>query len=141
MDKLMQNVRSNDDSGIFDDDLVEIYLATPERNFFKICVNPNGAVYDTTYDITLINRDSMGILWNPGVKAVVKKYPDRWEADIMIPTDDFGKLGPTRTYPWGMNVCRTRISSRGVKNQINYSIAPTGGPYKDQKYWAKIWMR
>ncbi len=142
MDKLVRKCTAKDDRSIFEDDLVEVYLDTPERSYFKICVNPNGAVWDETTDISIINRDSMGILWNPGVKAVVKTYPDRWEVEMMIPTKDFGKLGPTSQYPWGINICRTRISTLGFSGQKGYCIAPTGdGGYRNQRCWARMWVR
>ena len=142
MDKIVKKCTANDDKAIFEDDLVEIYLDTPEKSYFKIAVNPNGAIWDETTDVTIINRDSMGFFWNPGIKAVVKTYPDRWEVELMIPTADFGKMGPTMQYPWGLNICRTRISSLGFSRQKAYSIAPTGSnPYRAQKFWAKMWMR
>lgn len=141
MDRIMRKCTLNDVSDIFNDDLVEVYLDTPERSYFKICINPNGAIYDESTDASIINRDTMPVMWNPGTKASVKIHPDRWEVEILIPTTDFGKLGPTKQYPWGINICRTRINSLGVQNQKNYSIAPTGGSYREQKYWARLWMR
>ena len=142
MDKIVRKCKTNDDKSIFEDDLVEVYLDTPERSYFKVCVNPNGAIWDETTDISLINRYSLDILWNPGVKAVVKTYPDRWEVEIMIPTGDFGKLGPTVQYPWGLNICRTRISTLGFRGQRGYCITPVGDSgYRTQKHWAKMWMR
>ena len=142
MDKIARKCKARDDRSIFEDDLVEVYLDTPERNYFKIAVNPNGAIWDETTDVSIINRDSMGILWNPGTRAIVKSYPDRWEVEIMIPTGDFGKLGPTMQYPWGLNICRTRISSLGFSRQKGYCITPMGNnPFKTQKHWARMWMR
>ena len=141
MDKLAAACRKNDDKGIFSDDLVEIYIDTPERNYFKVCVNPNGVIWDECTDVTIITRDTLPILWNPGTRAAVRKYADRWEVEVVIPTADFGKLGPTRQYPWGLNICRTRVVDRGVKNAQSFAIAPTGGPYRTQKYWARIWKR
>ncbi len=142
MDKIVAKCKSKDDRAIFEDDLVEIYLDTPERSYFKVCVNANGAVWDETTDISIINRDTLPILWDPGTQAVVRRYPDRWEAEIMIPAKDFGKLGPTKEYPWGVNVCRTRISTRGYNKQKCSSIAPVGdGGYRNQKCWARMWVR
>ena len=141
MDKLAADCRKNDDPGIFSDDLVEIYIDTPERSYFKVCVNANGMIWDECTDTTIITRDTLPGLWNPGTRAAVKKYADRWEVEVVIPTADFGKLGPTRQYPWGLNICRTRVVDRGVKNAQSFSLAPTGGPYKTQKFWARVWKR
>ena len=141
MKELVAKCTKKDDSSIFNDDLVEIYIDTPERNYFKICVNPAGTIWDESTDTAIVSRDTLPILWNPGTKAAVKKYSDRWEVEVIIPTADFGKTGPTRQYPWGVNVCRTRIAGRDFGRQQNFSIAPTGASYKLQKYWARIWSR
>lgn len=101
MGELAANCATNDDVSIFQDDVIEVYLNTPERSYFKIVVNPNNAVWDESTDVAIIDRDTPPILWNPGVKAAVKKLPDRWTVEILIPTKDFGQLGPTKEYPWG----------------------------------------
>ena len=128
---------SGDDSKIFEDDVVEVYLNTPEHSDFKIVVNSNGVIYDESTDAAIVDRDTLPILWNPGVKAVVRKYPDRWEVEIEIPTADFGTLGPTKQYPWGIQIGRTRMPGGGKA----YSIAPTGGAYRIQPKWGNLWVR
>jgi len=139
MDEIKADCTVNDDFGIFQDDVVEVYVNTPERSYFKIVVNPNGAVWDETTDVAVIDRDTLPILWNPGVKVALKKFPDRWTVEIMIPTKDFGKLGPTKTYPWGIQVGRTRFTGGAVDA---WAIAPTdGGPYRTLNRWGNLWMR
>ena len=137
MDRIMRKCTLTDVSDIFNDDLVEVYLDTPERSYFKICVNPNGAIYDESTDISIVSRDTMPVMWNPGTKASVKIHPDRWEAEIEIPTADFGMLGPTKQYPWGIQIGRTRMHGGGKA----YSIAPTGGAYRIQSKWGNLWVR
>jgi len=135
MDQLKAECTVNDDFSIFSDDVIEVYINTPERSYFKIVVNTNGAIWDETTDVVIIDRDTLPILWNPGVKAAVKKFPDHWAVEIMIPTKDFGKLGPTKTYPWGIQV------GRGGRMPA-WTLAPTsGGPYKTMNRWARLWMR
>lgn len=141
MDKLEANCTKHDDNGIFSDDLVEVYLDSPERSYFKIAVNSNGVLFDTSTDVSIITRDTLPDLWESGTKVCVEKYDDRWEMEMKIPTEDFGKLGPTRQYPWGINICRTRIADLGVRNQRCSSIAPTGDSFKLQKCWGQIWAR
>lgn len=138
MDKLKAGCKINDDGGIFNDDVVEIYVNTPERSYFKIAVNPNGAVWDESTDVAIIDRDTLSILWNPGVKAAVKKYPDRWTVEVMIPTKDFGGLGPSKEYPWGIQVGRTRFSGGSPEA---WAIAPVNGPYATLNRWGNLWMR
>jgi hypothetical protein len=109
MDKMVAKTKDNDDRGIYKDDYVELVIETPGHSYFRIAVNPNGAILDESQDPTIIERDTLPLLWNPGIKTVVKKEKDRWTAEIMIPVKDFGKIGPTEAYPWGINVCRNRM--------------------------------
>ena len=51
------------------------------------------------------------LVWNPGIQAAVKKVDAGWTLELLIPTRDVGELGPTKAYPWGVNVCRTRRAS------------------------------
>lgn len=105
----------------------------------KVVVNPNGAVSYGTTDLVIIDRDTLPILWNPGTKAAVKKFADRWTAEIMIPTGDFGQLGPTQEFPWGIQVGRTRFT--GGTSEA-WAIAPTsGGPYRTLNRWGNLWVR
>jgi hypothetical protein len=75
------------------------------------------------------------------VKAVVKKYADRWEAEIMIPVKDLGQLGPTQEFPWGILVGRTRMLGGGPASHVGYSITPTGGAYATLPKWGKLWVK
>ena len=138
MHELRAGCRANDDPSIFDDDVVEVYINTPLRSYFKIAVNPNGAIWDESTDVTIIQRATLPILWNPGTKAMVKKYDDRWTVEIMIPTQDFGAIGPSQTYPWGIQVGRTRFTGGEPES---WSIAPTGGPYATLNRWGNLWIR
>ena len=135
MDKIKAAVKHNDDARIFDDDVIEVYINTPERSYFKIAVNPNEAVWDESTDQSIIERDTLEELWNPGTKAVVKKYADRWTVEMRIPTKDFGKTGPTKQYPWGINVARTRFTEG-----MEWSSLGTGpGPYARMTQWGNLW--
>ena len=139
MDEIKADCKANDDFGIFEDDVVEVYVNTPERSYFKIVVNTNGVIWDESTDVAIIDRDTLPILWNPGVKAAVKKLTGRWTVEVMIPTKDFGKLGPTQTFPWGIQVGRTRFTGGHTQP---WAIAPTsGGPYRTLNRWGNLWMR
>lgn len=140
MDAIVASTKLNDDFGIFQDDVIEIYLDSPERSYFKIAVNANGAIWDESQDQSIISRDTLPELWNPGTQAIVKKYADRWEVEIRIPCADLGVLGPTKEYPWGLQIGRTRIANLGFDKQTAYSIAPTGGAYSILSKWARMWI-
>ncbi len=138
MDKLKADCKLNDKFEIFNDDVVEVYINTPEKSYFKIVVNPNVAIWDESTDVSIVDRDTLPVLWNPGTKAVVKKYNDRWTVEIMIPTKDLGNLGPSKEYPWGIQVGRTRFT--GGKSE-DWAIAPTGGAYATLNRWGELWMK
>jgi len=139
MAELKADCRTGDDPSIFEDDVIEVYVNTPERSYFKVVVNPNGAIFDETTDVALIDRDTLPILWNPGTKAAVKKFADRWTVEIMIPTGDFGQLGPSQDFPWGIQVGRTRFTG-GTREA--WALAPTsGGPYRTLNRWGNLWVR
>jgi hypothetical protein len=137
MAKVKADAVIKDVPAIFDDDVIEFYVNTPERSFFKIVVNPNGTIWDETQDVTLIDRDTLPLLWNPGTQAVVKKYDNRWEVEMMIPTADLGKTGPTKKDPWGVQVGRTRFTASGAES---FRLAPGGGRYDTQNQWGNLWM-
>jgi hypothetical protein len=123
------NTEKHDDFGIFNDDVVEIYIETPKRSYFKVVVNANGSIWDESQDVAIVTRDTTPTLWEPGVEAGVKRHADKWTAEIMIPTADLGELGPTAEHPWGINVCRTRCASG--EGQEWFAAAPTDGkPYR-----------
>ncbi len=139
MDKLKADCKLNDTFSIFDDDVVEVYVNTPERSYFKIVVNPNGAIWDESTDVSIVDRDTLPILWNPGTKAVVKKEKDRWMVEIMIPTKDFGKNGPTEAHPWGIEVGRSRFAA-GCGG-VAQSIAPTASSYATLNRWGNLYLK
>lgn len=138
MPQLKADCKINDDRDISRDDAIEVYVNTPERSYFKIVVNPNNAVWTESTDVAIIERETLPILWNPAVESVAQQFDDRWTVEIKIPTDDFGKLGPSKTFPWGIQVGRTRFTA-GAKNA--WAIAPTDGPYKTMNRWGNLWVR
>ncbi len=137
MDELKADCTRRDDFSIFNDDVVEVYLNTPRRSYFKIVVNPNNSVWTESTDVAIINRDTLPILWNPDVESVVRRMDDRWTVELRIPTEDFGDLGPSREYAWGLQVGRTRFTAQTSSSQ---AISPTFGAYATMNKWASIWL-
>ena len=135
MGKIKAETKLNDTAKIFDDDVVEVYINTPDRSYFKIVVNPNGAVWDESTDVSIIERDTLGILWNPGIKANVKKFDNRWTVELMIPTKDFGKNSPTEQFPWGIQVARTRFA----EGYEEWALGPGLGAYAEVNLWGNLW--
>lgn len=137
MDKLRAVTEIPDAPSIFDDDVIELYLNSPERSFFKIVVNPKGAIWDETQDVTLIDRDTLPILWNPGTRVRVTVFEDRWEMDLCLPIADLGKTMPSKDTPWGCQVARTRFADEPYED---FRLAPGSGRYDTQNQWANIWI-
>ena len=137
MDKLKANTKLSDSISVFEDDVIEIYINTPEHSYFKIVVNPEEALWDETSDVSIIERDTLPILWNPGTKAVVKKYDDRWTVELMVPTKDFGLIGPTKQYPWGIQVGRTRLT----EGREVWALGIGPGSYSTLNQWGNLWVK
>ncbi len=128
MASLAAKCNTPDNSSIFNDDVVEIYIETPQRSYFKIVINPNGTLFDECTDTEIAARETKPVMWTPGIKAAAKKGKDSWSVEIAIPLKDFGSIGPSRAHPWGINVCRTRFAGGKLET---FALSPTGGRYAD----------
>jgi len=100
--------------------------------------NPNGAIWDESTDVTIVDRDTLPVLWNPVTRATVKKFADRWTVGIVIPTRDFGKNPPTEAKLWGIQIGRTRFAG-GAGSAV--SQAPTAGPYATLNRWGNLYVK
>ncbi len=125
MEKLVEETRVFDTSGIFNDDHVTICINTPEKNWFEVTVNPALAIYDECRDLEVINRVALPILWTPGTKGHVKKLAHRWELEVAIPTGEFGHAGSSPRFPWGINVRRVRRAGGQPEQQALTPAAPS----------------
>ncbi|MFA7160375.1 MAG: DUF4838 domain-containing protein [Kiritimatiellia bacterium] len=139
MDKLKADCALKDTFSIFDDDVVEVYVNTPERSYFKVAVNPNNVIWDESTDATIVERDTLPILWNPGTQSAVKKYDDRWTVEIMVPARDLCSKPPSEATPWGIQVGRTRFT--GGMGATAHSIAPADGPYRTLNKWGDLYVK
>lgn len=138
MNKIRAKADKPDDQGIFNDEAIEFYIETPERSYFKIAINPNGAVYDTCSDPSIAAKATLPVLWQSGAKVCAKKSRDKWELEIILPTKDFGSGKMTRQYPWGINVCRARHVN-GMNRDL-YAISPTGGGFANLTKLANLYQ-
>ena len=140
MNELKAGCRKNDSNNIWRDDRLEIFLDTPGRSYFHIVVNTNGAVLDRSTDQTIVARDTLPILWNPDIKTTIRKYDDRWEALICIPTKDFGGKKPSKQFAWGLDIFRTRMAGANNRTPTVSALAPVGpGAFARQQRWGIIY--
>ncbi len=119
------------DSGIWNDDTLEVRLETPKGYRIFLAVNPNGALFSkvVTPDVT-----EVASAWRPD-DICVKKFPDRWYVEMRI--SNIGKM-PTKAIPWGFNVCRDR---RAGPVEEAYALSPTGGRFNQPSKYANLWNR
>ena len=133
MSEITAKCVKNKDRSIFDDDNIEVYIATPEYSYFKITSNLNGVICDESTDPMIIARDTLPMLWVSGAKTAVKKLSDSWIIEFAIPTADFGKTRPSSNFPWLIQVSRTRV--RNGKFLPPQALAPTGKGFNDFTRW------
>ena len=93
-------------------------------------------IWDECTDVTIITRDTLPILWNPGTRAKGNKYADRWEVEVVILTADFGKLGPTRQYPWGLN-----MRGSGRREAVFFQVPGQSGTVREYRKGNRIFRK
>ena len=85
-------------------------------------------------------RDTLPLLWNPAIRTTIRKYDDRWEALICIPTKDFGGKKPSKQFAWGIDIFRTRLAGNDTKTPTVSALAPVGpGAFARQQRWGIIY--
>jgi hypothetical protein len=119
MEKLQTPVLQKDSMDIFNNDTIEIYIETTQASYYKIVIDSNGNIYDECTDAAI----GKGVKWDSQTEATVKKYPDRWTAEIFIPMKNLKGTVPSDTYPWGINVCRARMTTKPIELS---ALSPTG---------------
>ncbi|HWL54809.1 MAG TPA: hypothetical protein VNQ90_20370 [Chthoniobacteraceae bacterium] len=113
-----------DSESIYDTDLVELFMETPERSTFIVAVNPEGAIYDKCTDSRVVENP---VSWSAGWKVATRKGGDRWTVELFIPKESLaGAAPPTADAPWGVNIGRTRFLSGKAHNS---AISPTQGGF------------
>lgn len=138
MAKLASGVKLPDDKGIFSDERIEVYFNSPRRSWFQVVANSEGAIYDRSFDLDLSQNHKDSLLWSPGAKASVKRFDDRWELELMIPTDGFTRPYPIVKTAWGVNVVRC-----GKDNAAVSALAPEAGcfPKVQPSKWFRVWRK
>jgi len=96
MDKI-KAILSGRDSPVWQDDDVVLVLCPKAGSFYKIEVNPIGAIYDWK------NGDAQ---WNGNwvVKTSIEK--DKWIVEMAISFDDLDIVLPEANSIWRVNFCR-----------------------------------
>ena len=141
---LNRNATQAGSTDIRQGDFVEILLETPSHSYYRITVNPAGALEDA---------DCAGGVepqWSSGAAAAVHVGEDYWSVEVRVPvagenarTIDplIGVSGnmPTQLFPWYFNVVRQRARN-GIVERL--AFFPTGTnvfevPGKFAEMWSK----
>lgn len=130
MKKIVVGTRENEDSNLWNGDVVEVYLDTPIHSYYQIAINPAGIIVD------LDRRDGkLNSIWSSEAKVAAYAGDTFWSVEIRIPTGDNDMGGidplkkvegrkPTEAAPWYFNVCRQRY--RDGKEVEDTAFSPTG---------------
>ncbi len=128
----MQNLNiattNNDDPAMFKGDYVELLLETQGHSYYRIAVNPAGAVFDADM------KNGTNPAWSSSAQIAVFKGDTFWSVEMRIPfgnmtaggvdpTKSVEGLQPSELYPWAFNVCRQRVSGTETERS---AWSPTG---------------
>lgn len=126
MDKLAGSKLPRDTRGIFRGDFVEVRLETPQGIRPHIAVNADGSILDES---PTANAADLPHFYKVDDFAV-KKYPDRWTAEIVIDAKTLGAGAemPSKSSPWGIGINRQRSAGNTVEH---YMLTPSGSDFQD----------
>jgi hypothetical protein len=135
MEKLREKCNMRDSASIYSDDTVEIHLETPNGIRPKIVVNPAGTILD---ECITANAADLPEFYTVN-DVTVKKYPDCWTVEMKIDAKTISGERPTKTYPWGVNICRQRLAGNTPEF---YMLSPSKTKkFKDMKSMGNLFLR
>ena len=113
---------------VWDGDAVEILLETQDHAYYQIAINPAGSIAEAD------RRMDVNTNWQSGARVATHIGEGFWSVEIRIPAAGQGAAAtdpmrgvsgtmPTTTYPWYMNVCRSRPRAGGGELS---AFSPTG---------------
>ncbi|MCA1810060.1 MAG: DUF4838 domain-containing protein [Lentisphaerae bacterium] len=121
-----------DDYGIWEGDVVEILLETPENSYYQIAANALGSVAD-------LDRGAGGLSAATGwdaqaaVAGSIDEAAGTWSVEMRIPFTPSSQdplhevIGPppSKGKPWHFNVCRQRARNQRAELEMS-AFSPTG---------------
>lgn len=135
MDKIRALCTRHDQSGMWDDDCVEIFLNPdpddPTKSYHYI-VNSKGAVWDGRLGFATEPAER----WNGSATAAARLEATRWRVSVTIPFADLGIAAPAPGLRFRANVYRTRwvggsleSSAWAPTNHPDYSVSKRYGSF------------
>lgn len=124
MDKLRAVCTTHDQSGLWDDDCVEVFLNPDPNDTRKSChyiVNSKGAVWDGRLGFAA----EPGATWNGTAQVATQVEAKRWRVTLTIPFADLGIAAPTPGQAVKANIYRTRWVDGALESS---AWTPTNNP-------------
>ncbi len=119
-----------DDTSIWEGDVIDLLIETQNHSYYQIAINPNGLVAD------LFRAPGKGgareIGWTSHAKVETEKGEDFWRIKVRLPivgdesVDHLNNIigqKPTQMHPWHIQIGRTRIRGDGTRI---FTFSPTG---------------
>ena len=116
MDKIHAGKRKKDDSSIWKDNSVEIFLnpSGDKKHYYHFTINSEGALSDAASEKKGASQIE-NLKWNSNADYKVLKNNKNWILEIAIPLKSLGKI--KEQFP--ANFCRSRVLS-GEKDYVVY---------------------
>ncbi|MCA1810214.1 MAG: hypothetical protein LC725_12330, partial [Lentisphaerae bacterium] len=133
-----------DNLNLWNGDLVEILLETPDHSYYQIAVNPMGSTFESNRGADVGNDPRC---WD--AQAVIAVHVDTesgiWSLEARIPfnpnsNDPLRGISgppPSEATPWFFNICRQRIRDSKQASELS-AFSPTGGGFHNILKFAKL---
>ena len=131
--KLLRSARDREDTALFNEDNVELFLQPLGTAYYHIGIGAGSALFDSVHPTGEARESSTE--WESGARFAVQTNAAGWSVEAAIPFASLG-AGPGTDGPWRGNVYRTR---RGTVDPDEYmAAAPTFGGYHVPERFARI---
>ena len=133
----------NGDPAILDGDRIEILIETDIHAYYRIVVNPAGALLD------MAEGNGEGARWASNAEVATHRGDGYWSLEARIPVvpeeegamDPFHHIvyrrRPSSMWPWHFNIARARV--RGEETQVSAFSFGEDGDFLDRMFFGKLY--
>ena len=110
---LVANVHTHDGAGIWDDDVVEVFIdpTNQRKSYYEFIINSQGVTFDAFH----IRPNHADTSWNPKYQSAARVGKTSWVVELALPLDMFDK-SQRPGQDWMLNV----LVFRTVDNEFCY---------------------
>jgi len=124
MGKLIARIKEHDNVKVFEDDSIEVFIATESDNYFQLIANTLGAVYDIYITpLTIVE-------WDSHAQVAVEKGENFYQVTLTVPLENL--MSEASASPWKINICRNR---RTCSPMTYYTLT---GWYHRPEEWLEV---